>query len=88
MKKVDVDNRIKHLAEEIKTLKQIRKTIVEDDKSLYGDISRIVERHLHVDNPRNVEPVTRSTIFEPIMEDIKALLSKQKRRQRKNKEVA
>jgi hypothetical protein len=86
MKKADVDNRIKHLSEEIKILKQTRKTIVEDDKSLYGDISRIVERHLHADNPVNL--ATRSTIFDPIMKDIKVLLDKQKTRQHKNKEVA
>jgi hypothetical protein len=86
MKKVDVDNRIKYLTEEIQTLKQVRKTIIEDDKSLYGDISRIVERHLHADNPAN--SATRSTIFDPIMKDVKALLDKQKTRQRKIKEVA
>ena len=86
MKKADVDNRIKYLSEEIKTLKQIRKTIVEDDKSLYGDISRIVKRYLHADNPAN--SATRSTIFDPIMKDIKVLLDKQKTRQQKNKEVA
>ena len=86
MKKADVDNRIKHLSEEIKTLKQIRKTIVEDDKYLYGDISRIIERHLHADNPAN--SATRSTLFNPIMKDIKVLLDKQKTRQQKNKEVA
>jgi hypothetical protein len=86
MKKADVDNRIKHLSEEIKKLKQVRKTIVEDDKSLYGDISRILERYLHTYNPANY--ATRSTIFDPIMKDIKVLLDKQKSHQQKNKKVS
>jgi len=85
MKVVDVQKRIKALQNEIKQLRETKKTLKEDDISLYGDISRVIARRLHADNPYNI--ATRTAIFDPIMRDIKPLIDKAMHQQ-KTKEVA
>ena len=85
MKVAAVQKRIKYLQSEIKQLQQAKKTLKEDDASLYGDISRVIERHLRAGDPYNI--ATRTALFDPIMKDIKPLIDKAMR-QRKTNEVA
>ncbi len=68
MKKTEIDKRIKVLQEEIRMLKEA-KYVDDDISTLYGEISSIIEKHLHANDPRNI--ATRTTIFKPIMNEIR-----------------